>query len=152
MVMARIEKAVDEELARFQASGPTAEELQRVKTQHLAHFIRGLERIGGFGGKSDILAMNQVFAGSPDFYKVTLKHTREATAKDLQNSARQWLSDGVYILEVHPFSPCARLLLYECRELAAITVQIPLDAQSCPPCAPLGGIAVGIMTVAGIPG
>src|SRR5205814_4947748 len=51
----------------------------------------------------DILAMNQVFAGSPDFYKVTLKHTREASAKDLQNAARQWLSDGVFILEVHPF-------------------------------------------------
>ena len=99
----KVEKAVDEELARFIASGPTAEELQRVKTQHLAHFIRGLERIGGFGGKSDILAMNQVFAGRPDFYKVTLKNTREATAKDLQNAARQWLSDGVFILEVHPF-------------------------------------------------
>jgi len=101
--LAKVEKAIDEELARFIARGPTAEELQRVKTQHLAHFIRGLERIGGFGGKSDILAMNQVFAGSPDFYKVTLKNTREATAKELQNSARQWLSDGVFILEVHPF-------------------------------------------------
>jgi len=101
--LAKVEKAIDEELARFIASGPTAEELQRVKTQHLAHFIRGLERIGGFGGKSDILAMNQVFAGSPDFYKVTLKNTREATAKELQYSARQWLSDGVFILEVHPF-------------------------------------------------
>jgi len=99
----KIEKAVDEELARFLSIGPTAEELQRVKTQHLAHFIRGLERIGGFGGKSDILAMNQVFVGSPDFYKVTLKRTREATAKELQTAARQWLSDGVYVLEVHPF-------------------------------------------------
>jgi zinc protease len=101
--LAKVEKAIDEELARFLAGGPTGEELQRVKTQHLAHFIRGLERIGGFGGKSDILAINQVFAGQPDFYKVTLKNTREATAKDLQNAARRWLSDGVFILEVHPF-------------------------------------------------
>src|SRR5439155_27387549 len=89
--LAKIEKAIDEELARFLAGGPTSEELARVKTQHIAHFIRGLERIGGFGGKSDILAMNQVFAGSPDFYKVTLKNTRQASAKDLQNAARQWL-------------------------------------------------------------
>ena len=101
--LAKVEKAIDEELARFLSSGPTSEELQRVKTRHLARFIRGLERIGGFGGKSDILAANQVFAGSPDYYKVSLKHTREATAKDLQNAARQWLSDGVYILEVRPF-------------------------------------------------
>ncbi len=101
--LAKIERAIDEELARFLTSGPTAQELQRVKTRHLAQFIRGLERIGGFGGKSDILAMNQVFGGSPDFYKVTLKRTRDVTAKDLQIAAQQWLSDGVFILEVHPF-------------------------------------------------
>jgi zinc protease len=101
--LAKIEKAIDEELGRFLTGGPTAEELRRVKTEYLAAFIRGLERIGGFGGKSDILAMNQVFAGSPDFYKTTLKNVREATAKDLQSSAREWLSDGVYILEVRPF-------------------------------------------------
>ena len=101
--LGKVEKAIDEELARFLSGGPSAEELQRVKTQHIARFIRGLERIGGFGGKSDTLAMNQVFGGRPDFYKVTLKNTREATAKDLQTAAKQWLSDGVFILEVHPF-------------------------------------------------
>ena len=58
-----VEKAVDEELARFLTGGPTAEELERVKTQYLAGFVRGVERIGGFGGKSDILARNQTFLG-----------------------------------------------------------------------------------------
>src|ERR1043166_1902226 len=101
--LAKVEKAIDEELVRFLSGGPTGEELERVKTRQIAHFIRGLERIGGFGGKSDILAMNQVFGGSPDFWQVGLKRTREATGKDLLNAARQWLSDGVYILEVHPF-------------------------------------------------
>ena len=99
----KIEKAVDEELTRFLLVGPTNDELQRVKNQYLAGFIRGLERIGGFGGKSDILAINQVFLGDPDAYKVTLRNVREATAKDLQTTANKWLSDGAYILEVHPF-------------------------------------------------
>src|SRR5205823_4415902 len=90
--LAKVEKAIDEELARFLASGPTAEELQRVKTQHLAHFIRGLERIGGIGGKSDILAMNQSFAGSPDFsngLKVVLaeRHTIPVVNFNLQLDA-----------------------------------------------------------------
>ena len=74
-----MEKELDEELARFLKEGPTAEELERVKAQYEANFIRGIERIGGFGGKSDRLAMSQVFRGSPDAYKVSLKRVREAT-------------------------------------------------------------------------
>ena len=101
--LAKVEKALDEELARFLAAGPTEEELKRVKTQYVAQFIRGSERIGGFGGKSDILATSQVFGGSPDAYKTSLRTTQEATAKDLHEAAKKWLSDGVYILEVHPF-------------------------------------------------
>jgi zinc protease len=101
--LAKVEKAVDEELARLLAEGPTADELARVKTQYRARFIRGIERIGGFGGKSDVLARNQVFTGDPDHYKVTLKRVADATAADAKAIARQWLSDGVYVLEVHPF-------------------------------------------------
>lgn len=101
--LAKIEKAIDEELAKFLASGPTDKEMQRVKTQYEAQFVRGVERIGGFGGKSDILAQNQVYAGSPDFYKTTLKRVRMATKRNLLKAAKDWLSDGVYNLEVHPF-------------------------------------------------
>src|ERR1700726_464992 len=61
----QVEKALDEELARFLKDGPTAEELARVRAQHEASFVRGIERIGGFGGKSDRLAQSQVFQGSP---------------------------------------------------------------------------------------
>ncbi|MBI1931949.1 MAG: insulinase family protein [Ignavibacteriales bacterium] len=101
--LAIVEKALDEELAKFLKEGPTQKELERVKTQHLANFIRGIERIGGFGGKSDILAQSEVFGGTPDFYKEKLKWVSGATAKDLQNTAVKWLSDGVNILEVYPF-------------------------------------------------
>ena len=118
--LAKVEKAIDEELATFLAKGPTADELRRVKTQFLAGFIRGVERIGGFGGKSDILAMNQVFAGSPDFYKATLKTVRESTTEHLQKVAQQWLSDGVYILEVHPFPR------YEAAKTDADRSQLPV--------------------------
>lgn len=103
--LAEVEKALNEELARFLKDGPTPEELQRVKTQYAANFVRGIERIGGFGGKSDRLAQNQVFLGSPDAYKITLKRIQEATADDLKAAANRWLTDGVYILEVHPFPP-----------------------------------------------
>ena len=70
--LAAVEKAINEELARFVKEGPTADELARVKTQYFAAFMRGIERIGGFGGKSDILATNQVYGGDPAFYKTRL--------------------------------------------------------------------------------
>jgi zinc protease len=101
--LAKVEKALDEELERFLRDGPTPQELARIKMQKRADFIRGIERIGGFGGKSDVLAMNEVYAGDPDFYKVTQERFRTATADNLRDTARRWLSDGVYVLEVHPF-------------------------------------------------
>jgi len=101
--IAQVEKELDEELARFIKNGPTPEEMQRVKAQYQAGFIRGIERIGGFGGKSDRLAQSQVFRGSPDAFKISLKRVQLATAEDLRAAAQRWLSDGVYILEVDPF-------------------------------------------------
>jgi len=98
-----IEKAVNEELARFLKAGPTSDELQRVQTTYVANFVRGIERIGGFGGKSDQLAEYTVYTGKPDGYKITLQRIHEATAEDLKSVANRWLSDGVYIADVLPF-------------------------------------------------
>jgi len=101
--LATVENEIDEEVARFLESGPTPEELQRVKTQYVARFVRGVGRIGGFGGKSDVLAHGQAFLSDPDFHKTQLKRVEAATSDDLKSAARRWLSDGVYALEVHPF-------------------------------------------------
>ena len=101
--LARVEKVVDEELARFLAEGPTAQEVQRVRTQYLANFVRGVDRIGGFGGKSDVLAMSQAYLGDAAAYKVKLAREREATPAKIQAAAKRWLSDGEYVSEVFPF-------------------------------------------------
>ena len=101
--LAQVEKAIDEELARLLTQGPTAEEVERARVQDLAGFVRGVERIGGFGGKSDVLAQSQVFLGSPDAYKQRNDRIRAATPAELHAAAKTWLSDGVYVLQVHPF-------------------------------------------------
>jgi zinc protease len=101
--LSRVEKAANEELARFLESGPTPHEVERAKARYMAGFVRGIERVGGFGGKSDRLATSQVFGGSPDAYKAALKRVEAATPGDLQAAARRWLSDGVYILDVYPY-------------------------------------------------
>jgi zinc protease len=97
-----VEKVLDEEMAEFLSKGPTQAELDRVKTGAYASFVRGLERIDGSGGKSYILAESQVFGGAPDFYKTRLKWAQDATPKDIQVAAKQWLSDGVFVLDVQP--------------------------------------------------
>ena len=100
---AKVERALDQELARFLAGGPTAAELARAKSLARAGFIRGVERIGGYGGKSDVLAMGEVFAGRPDFYQVQQRRIAQATAAEIRSAAVRWLSNGVYTLEVQPF-------------------------------------------------
>lgn len=101
--LSKVETSLDDELNKFLLEGPTEKELERVKTEFEASFIRGIERIGGFGGKSDILAQNQVYGNSPDYYKNILNWVRNASIKNLKDAANKWLTDGVYILEVHPY-------------------------------------------------
>ena len=101
--LALVEKAIDEELARFLAQGPTEDEMLRAKTEAVSRFVRGVERIGGFGGKTDRLASSQVLGGSPDAWKASLDRVRTATGGQVKDAAARWLSDGVYVLEITPF-------------------------------------------------
>jgi zinc protease len=98
-----VEKALDEEVARLLDKGPTREELDRIKATEYASTVRSVERIDGAGGKAAILGSSQLYGGSPDFYKQTLHWMREAVPADVQKAARQWLSDGVFVLDVEPF-------------------------------------------------
>ncbi len=92
-----------EELNRFLEDGPTESELKRVKASYFATFIKGLERIGGFGGKSDILASNETYHGDPAYYKKQLKYIENATAADLKATAQKWLTKGKHTLICLPF-------------------------------------------------
>lgn len=98
-----VEKTMNDVLQEFLDKGPTQEELDRVRSNYFSNFLKGIERIGGFGGKSDILATNQVYGGSPDFYKTTLKYVAEATIEDIQKACQHWLGSGKYVLVCKPF-------------------------------------------------
>jgi zinc protease len=101
--LGKVEGAADEELKSFLKSGPTEEELQQAKTTILGNYVRTMERIGGFGGKSDLLARCQTFTGKADCYKDYLKLVKEATPASVMKAANAWLSDGDFVLEVHPY-------------------------------------------------
>ena len=103
--LAKIEAICDEELARLVAEGPHQDELERVKSQTLSGYVRRLERIGGFGGKSDLLAESQSFGGDPGLYKKRVANTAGASVDALKGASKQLLTDGRYILSVVPFPP-----------------------------------------------
>ncbi|MBW8242425.1 insulinase family protein [Muricauda oceani] len=100
---AKLEKELEAEVERFIKEGPTEAELERVKANYFANFIKGLERIGGFGGVSDILASNQTYHGDPSYYKTQLKFVENATAEDLRKTAEKWLTKGKHVLICRPF-------------------------------------------------
>jgi zinc protease len=101
--LAHVEAVLDEEVRAFLERGPTGTELEVAQTQHRASFVRGVERIGGFGGKSDILAKSQVYGGRPDAYKGSLARQAAARVGDLEDAGQRWLSDGRLVMEIRPF-------------------------------------------------
>jgi zinc protease len=101
--VAKMERGADEELRALMKSGPSAAELEIAKTAILARFTRIVERVGGFGGKSDLLASCTTYTGNPDCYKDYLKAIKAATPAQIRQAMNEWLADGDYVLEVQPF-------------------------------------------------
>jgi zinc protease len=99
---AKVEAAINEEMKKLLAEGPTATEVSQARTVFKAGFIRGIERIGGFGGKADVLAECAVFLGKPSCFRDTLATWDATTAADLKTVANTWLSSGDYTLQIVP--------------------------------------------------
>jgi len=99
---AKIEAAIDEEVAKLAAEGPTADEVAQARAVSRAAFVRGIERIGGFGGKADVIAQCQVFTGNPGCFRATLANYESTTAAQLKAIAGKWLGRGVFTLQIDP--------------------------------------------------
>jgi predicted Zn-dependent peptidase len=98
---ARAEAAVDDEVAQLVAQGPTADEVAQARTALQARFVRGVERIGGFGGKADVLAQCQVYTGNATCYRTMLANIAASTPAQIKAVARTWLR-GAFTLQVDP--------------------------------------------------
>ena len=99
----KVKVVFEEELKKFIAEGPTEAELKRVKAAYFSNFIKGQERIGGFGGISDILASNETYFNDASYYKKVLKYVEDATILNLKNTAQKWLTRGKHTLVCNPF-------------------------------------------------
>ncbi len=99
---AQVEAALDEEIARLLAEGPTAAELEQAQTVVRASVVRGVERIGGFGGKADALAECAVYTRNPGCFRDSLEVFASASPAEVRKAGQTWLADGSHTLVVVP--------------------------------------------------
>jgi len=96
----RIEKVIDEELARIAAVPPTAIELERAKNKIEAGAVFGLEQVSG---RAAMLAGYEVRLGDPGWLPRDLGRYRALSARDVQEAARAYLrKDARVVLNVLP--------------------------------------------------
>ncbi len=99
----RLEKEIDEELAKLAAEAPAQDELERAKNKIEAGAIFGLEPVGGFGGRAATLAGYYLRTGNPGYLGEDLARYRNATAADVSAAVRQYLrKDARVVLDVVP--------------------------------------------------
>ncbi len=99
---ALVERRLDEIIAEFIANGPTQDEVQRAATREVSGRIRGLEQVGGFGGKAVTLAEGQVYAGDSDFYRKTLDQYAGIGPAQVQAAMQQWLTRPAVTVRLEP--------------------------------------------------
>lgn len=88
----QVEQVVTDEIARLAKDGPTADELNRAKTKWEFGFVSGLEGIGGFGGKSDLLNQYNTFLGDPGKFEADLARHNNATAEGVRAAVDKYLN------------------------------------------------------------
>ena len=89
--IADIQKVIDEELDRLRREQPEVREVQRAVNQIEASFYRGMERVGGFGGKADQLNAYYTAGGGPDYFAEDLARYTSLSPSDVQAAVVGWL-------------------------------------------------------------
>ena len=97
-----VENVIDATLQKYLKTGPNSKLLKNTKTSTIAGLTNGLQRIGGFGGKSDILATYQTLYGDAGAFKKILAMYLDTSSNDVKKAANKWLSSGDYVLTIVP--------------------------------------------------
>ena len=110
-----LETTVWSEVAKLQADGPTAEEVEAAKAVSLTRKVTGLQRLGGFGGVADTLNEYNQYTGDPGYLTkdvaaeqaVTVASTKAAVQKYFTRDAAVvvYCVPGPKVTEDVPRSP-----------------------------------------------
>lgn len=94
-----IEVAVDRELSRLAADGPTPEELERARNQYEMDFLGNLESLQA---RASALNRYRYMLGDPGGMQRDLDRYRQATAEDVRQAAARLTPDRRAVVHVVP--------------------------------------------------
>ncbi|HSB37397.1 MAG TPA: pitrilysin family protein [Thermoanaerobaculia bacterium] len=100
--LTEIYDVVNQELARLAAEPPTPRELDRARNRFESGYFARLERLGGFGGRSDLLNDYYLHTGNPGFLEGDLARYRSLTPADIRAAVFSHLGPGRVVLSVVP--------------------------------------------------
>ena len=101
-----MQKVIDEEIARLQKEPPSEREVQRAINTIEASYFNRMERVGGFGGKADLLNSYFSETGNPDWFNEDLGRYRVLAPADIRAAAVAFLpADRRVELTVMPDKP-----------------------------------------------
>lgn len=109
----RMETILDEEIARFAADGPTEAELERAKSVFEAGFLKGIQRVGSWGGINDRLNRYNHFVGTPDYFRQDYERFMSRTTDTVRKELAACTARGRL---VHEFVPVESLEATEVAE------------------------------------
>ena len=97
-----VSRRLDQIIADFIRTGPTADEVQRTVMRAVSSRVQGLEQVGGFGGKATALAEGMLYANDPAHYQRRLERLAAVTPAQVRAAMQRWLTRPVYALRVNP--------------------------------------------------
>jgi predicted Zn-dependent peptidase len=86
-----LRQEVDAVLEEIRKNGVTAEEVNRARTRFDTQFLAGLQSIGGFGGKADVLQNYNHFVGEPSYVAQDLARYEAVTPEQVKRFATEQL-------------------------------------------------------------
>lgn len=100
-----VEAVVDAEIDRIWREPPTEEELQRARNRLESSHFRQLARIGGFGGRADVLNYYNVLYGDPNMINTGLEKYLAVQREDILRVGPRILDQRQVRMKVLPENP-----------------------------------------------
>lgn len=96
--LTELKRVIQEEIDKIKKEPPTQRELQRAVNQFEASFLDAIEKLGGFGGKADLLNSYFYYAGNPDYANEDLARYKAIDTEDIQAAAQTYLLDNARVI------------------------------------------------------
>ncbi|MCA9751588.1 MAG: insulinase family protein [Gemmatimonadetes bacterium] len=100
---AAVESIVQEEIAKFAKTGPTAKELEQAKSRYEANFVKGIQRIGSWGGINDRLNRYNHYVGTPDYFRQDWERYASRTRETIRTQFARWIGPDRLFVAIEPF-------------------------------------------------